>query len=65
MKRSPMNCRNLPRVHKLITAMVTVIKAAIPQNLLLSFFTWYFGMNKESEDGTWIRAVAQHAAVKS
>ena len=65
MNRSPMNYKNRSRFHKLAIEIITRTKAAIPETILLSFFTWYFGMSAQNDNGTWIRAVAENYAQKS
>lgn len=59
MKRSPLNYRNITRLRSIFLNFVMSIRKIIPESVLLSFFTRYWGTNMQNNDGTWLRAVLQ------
>ena len=61
MNRSPLNHRNRSKARRLAIEMITALRAVIPESLFLSFFSWYFGVNKQSCHGTWLRAIARNS----
>ena len=57
MKRSPLNYRNTNGLSATLLKMITAMSKVVPSYLWVSFFSRYWGLNAENDDGTWIRAV--------
>ncbi len=58
MHRSPSN-PNAPKILKLLGGIVQRAYPLLPQKLKVSFYAWYFGVNQNTTNGTWLRALCR------
>lgn len=58
MEKSPLN-RNKSLIQKVIGKGLGVLHGLLPRNILASFCLCYFGINRKSSNGTWIRALCR------
>jgi SAM-dependent methyltransferase len=61
MNSSPLNLKNTSRLYSLLTKIIMTTKVVIPERFILTFFSRYFEMNKQNNNGIWIRAICQNS----
>jgi len=57
-EESPINEKNKYRLSFVLVKILYRLRAILPVGLLLRAYSWYFGANKNDEDGTWLRVIA-------